>query len=110
MGYQEARRDQQRGSDDRGPDIHLVSLTRGVVGEENSSLVSQLKLLRHDSNARLDAIKRSMDSYLAQQSENDSKALVEALREVVRDFNAKINDQFGDNFRHLNEGVGKRLT
>ena len=25
----------------------------------------------------------------------------------MRDFNAKLNDQFGENFRHLNAGVEK---
>ena len=33
--------------------------------------------------------------------------LVEALRDVVQDFNARINEQFGENFKHLKEGVAK---
>jgi len=40
-------------------------------------------------------------------AENNSKALIEALQEVIRDFNAKINEQFGENFKQLNEAVGK---
>jgi chromosome segregation ATPase len=43
-------------------------------------------------------------------AENNSKALIEALSEVMRDFNAKINEQFGDNFKQLNEAVGRLLT
>ena len=34
-------------------------------------------------------------------AENNSKALVEALEEVIRDFNTKISEQFGDNFKQL---------
>jgi len=29
---------------------------------------------------------------------------------VVRDFNAKINDQFGDNFRQLNSAVERLVS
>jgi len=42
-------------------------------------------------------------------SEMGSKALVEALRDVIKDFNSRLNEQFGDNFKHLNEGVEKLL-
>jgi hypothetical protein len=42
-------------------------------------------------------------------AENNSKALITALEEVMREFNTKISEQFGDNFKHLNEGVGKML-
>ena len=40
------------------------------------------------------------------QAENNTKALVEAIREVIGDFNAKINEQFGENFKELNAAVG----
>jgi DNA anti-recombination protein RmuC len=43
-------------------------------------------------------------------ADNNSKALIEALREVIRDFNAKINEQFGDNFKQLNSAVEKILV
>ena len=43
-------------------------------------------------------------------AENDSNALIEALEEVMRDFNSKINEQFGDNFKQLNEAVGQILV
>jgi ABC-type transporter Mla subunit MlaD len=35
----------------------------------------------------------------------NSKALIQALSEVIRDFNAKINEQFGENFKKLNLAV-----
>ena len=40
-------------------------------------------------------------------ADNNTKALIEALEAVMRDFNAKINEQFGDNFKQLNEAVGR---
>jgi ABC-type transporter Mla subunit MlaD len=42
--------------------------------------------------------------------DNNSKALIEALREVIRDFNTKISEQFGDNFKQLNVAVGQLLV
>jgi ABC-type transporter Mla subunit MlaD len=39
-----------------------------------------------------------------------SKALVEALRDVIKDFNSKLTEQFGDNFKQLNLAVGQLLT
>ena len=38
-------------------------------------------------------------------TKNNTDALIKALEEVMRDFNARINEQFGENFRQLNEGV-----
>ena len=32
------------------------------------------------------------------------------MQEVIRDFNAKINEQFGENFKQLNASVGKLLS
>ncbi len=43
-------------------------------------------------------------------AENNSKALIEALEQVIRDFNAKLTEQFGENFKKLNEAVGALLT
>jgi DNA anti-recombination protein RmuC len=42
-------------------------------------------------------------------ADSNSKALIEALKEVIRDFNAKINEHFGENFKHLNSAVEKIL-
>ena len=42
-------------------------------------------------------------------TENTNKAFIEALEGVIRDFNVKINEQFGDNFKQLNAAVGALL-
>ena len=73
-------------------------------------MVSQLKLLRSDTNERLDVLKKAQIEALQKLSEMGSKALVEALRDVIRDFNTKITEQFGDNFKQLNEAVAKLLA
>ena len=65
--------------------------------------------MRSDTNDRLDALKAAQLQALQELSKMGSQALVEALRDVIKDFNAKITEQFGDNFKALNEGIGKLL-
>lgn len=88
----------------------LKAIQQALVGSDESTLVSQLKLLRSDTNERLDVLKKAQIEALQKLSEMGSKALVEALRDVIRDFNTKITEQFGDNFKQLNEAVAKLLA
>jgi DNA anti-recombination protein RmuC len=85
----------------------LVRLQNAIAGEEDSSMLTQLKLTRSDQNDRLDGLKRAFQEFAEKQAENNSKALIEALREVIQDFNEKIHEQFGENFKQLNQAVGK---
>jgi chromosome segregation ATPase len=87
----------------------IVSLREAVAGGDGRSLISEIKLQRQDSNDRLDALRRSLTDFAERAAENNSKALIEALREVIRDFNSKISEQFGENFKHLNAAVGQLL-
>ena len=88
----------------------LVHLTRSIAGGDDSSLLSQAKLLRADSNDRIDRLTEAFDRYAENIAETNSKALVSALAQVVRDFNVKINAQFGDNFRQLDSGVARLVS
>ena len=88
----------------------LSNIQQALVGEDDSTLISQLKLTRTDTNDRLDALRRAQTEALQMLSEMGSKALVEALRDVIKDFNQKISEQFGENFRQLNDAVGQLLV
>jgi hypothetical protein len=88
----------------------LRSIHGALVGDGEATLVSQLKLIRQDSNDRLDALRKAQTEALQMLSEMGSKALVEALRDVIKDFNVRITEQFGENFKHLNDGVAKLLV
>jgi DNA anti-recombination protein RmuC len=88
----------------------LRSLHQSIAGREDSTLLSQTKLLRQENRDGLSSLKSSLDSYMEKIAESNSKALIEALKEVIRDFNAKINEQFGDNFKKLNSAVERILV
>jgi hypothetical protein len=87
----------------------LVNVQHSLVGSDESTLISQLKLTRQDTNDRLDALSRSQTAFMQKLADSNSKALIIALQEVIRDFNTGITEQFGDNFKQLNEAVGAML-
>jgi ABC-type transporter Mla subunit MlaD len=63
-----------------------------------------------DNNSRLDALTRSLDEFGKTVAENNSRALIDALKDVIHEFNDKISAQFGDNFKQLNEAIGQLLV
>ena len=87
----------------------MVAVQHSIAGKDESTLVSQIKLQRQDTNDRLDSLRKSQSEFMAKMAENNSRALIEALREVIRDFNTKISEQFGENFKQLNVAVGQML-
>ena len=84
-----------------------LSLKQSISGDDESTLISQIRLTRQESADQLRGLRMSFDTFAERMTENNSRALVDALREVIHDFNARINEQFGDNFKHLNEAVEK---
>jgi len=70
-----------------------------LVGEGDSSLSTQFGKLRNDFRDFADKM-----------TEDGTQALVKALEEVISDFNQKINEQFGENFKQLNQAVAALLT
>jgi hypothetical protein len=88
----------------------LVQLNRSIASGDESALLSQVKLLRADGEDRFARLTEAFGRYSANIVEMNSRALVRALSAVVRDFNVKINEQFGDNFRQLNSGVERLVS
>ncbi len=48
---------------------------------------------------------QTLERTLKDLGENSSKAMIETLASVVKDFNTKLNEQFGQNFAELNQAV-----
>jgi hypothetical protein len=89
---------------------YLARLNSAIAGGEDSTLLGQMKLFRSDSNYRLDKLSAALEGYAVKVAEANSRALVQALQQIMRDFNTQVNDQFGENFKHLNAAVGKLVT
>lgn len=109
--------------------IEIIALKEAMTGNEESTLFGQLKILRGDIN---DNAKLSLNSSITQAEKNQhnfeafseklwlklqdfadtlsksaTEQVIEALKQVIVDFNNKITEQFGENFKHLNEAVHK---
>jgi chromosome segregation ATPase len=105
------------------------TLKDALVGNEESTLFGQLKILRGDinDNAKL-SVKNLQEQSIKQQEKFDAfseklwlklqdfadtlsksatEQVIEALKQVITDFNNNLTEQFGDNFKQLNEAVIK---
>ena len=85
----------------------ISHLRKTIAGESDSSLISQIKLMRQEQNDNSLNLRKSLDEFAEKVSELGSKALIEALEKVIRDFNTQLNEQFGENFKQLNLAVEK---
>lgn len=70
-----------------------------LVGDGDASLSTQIGKLRNDFR-----------DFAEKVAEDGSQKLIEALENVIKDFNQKITEQFGENFKQLNEAVGALLV
>jgi hypothetical protein len=120
----------------------LTDLKQAIVGGEDDTLITQVKLMRGDMNDNskkyLNSI-QSMEENLAtikgiiteQQSDftkfsdvlwaklqdvadmiskSASEQVINALKQVITDFNKHLVEQFGDNFKALDESVKKLVV
>ena len=89
----------------------LQAIREAIAGGEESSLAGQLKLLRGDLRDRQRAFEAQLWERLAGFAEMLSRSateqVIEALKEVIVDFNRNLTEQFGDNFKRLDESVRK---
>ena len=85
----------------------LRAIEKALTGDGDSTVLTQLQKLRTTFSDKQDDLIDAFKDFATQMAENNTQALIQALEEVMRDFNAKINEQFGDNFKQLNEAVGR---
>ena len=78
--------------------INTLAVRDALIGDGDASLSTQFGKLRNDFRDFADKMK-----------EDGTQALVKALEEVIKDFNEKISEQFGENFKQLNEAVAALL-
>ena len=117
--------------------LGLDRLYKAIVGEEESSLAGQIKLLRSDNNDHAkstqnalllnneqlmsinETIKvqreaflsfeenlwKQMESFGEMLSKSATEQVINALKDVISDFNNNLTEQFGDNFKALDASV-----
>lgn len=69
--------------------------------ESLTELIAETKALRVSQNATNEALNGAMTKL----GEGATQQIVQSLQQVVHEFNANLSEQFGENFRELNQGV-----
>lgn len=55
-------------------------------------------------------LKEQLDNFAEILSKSATEQIIDALRQVIKDFNDKLPEQFGENFKQLNQAVGELVT
>jgi len=107
----------------------LGDLNQSISGGDDTSLVGQLKQLRLDmmdsfkqlsrtldthASERMEGMKQvaetlweKMDAFAEMLSKSATEQVINALKEVIVDFNKNLTEQFGENFKALDASVKK---
>ncbi|PNE04192.1 hypothetical protein A15D_00372 [Alcanivorax sp. MD8A] len=96
----------------------IVSLKEAIGSGDESSLTGQMKLLRSDTNDNFKQHQKSFEEFESRLwiklqdfadmlSKSATEQVIEALKQVIVDFNNNLTEQFGENFKQLNEAVFK---
>lgn len=85
-----------------GMKTEIVGIKGALTGENESTVFAQLQELTSTVSEKVGEI-------AAKVGEIATGQLIEALREVIRDFNKNLTEQFGENFKQLNEAVDKTV-
>ncbi len=87
----------------------MQQLRSAISSDGDSSLLTQVQKLRttlHDGQTELIKEFREFSEHMV---ENNQRAIVQALEEVIRDFNQNLTEQFGENFKELNSAVASMV-
>lgn len=90
--------------------VAAAGAQEGATVDDLADLLVQLDRSAAAGNERLDGLTAAFGRYQENITESSSRAIAGALSVVVRDFNSKVNEQFGDNFRHLNAAVARLVS
>ena len=71
---------------------------------------TQIKHLEEVLQANNENVIRELKDFGKNLSENNAKIFIDALNETMKDFNQKLTEQFGENFKQLNIAVGRLLV
>lgn len=96
----------------------LEKLVSGMSGSEEGSLVAQIKLLRNEINDTsltqlshhnefTNKLWEQLQQFADLMAKGATEQIIDALRQVIIDFNKNLTEQFGENFKALDASVKK---
>ena len=84
------------------------SLLRDILIEQRGANQKIGKLVENN-NDNFTQVNESLTEALDTLSKGATEHIISALKEVITDFNKNLTEQFGDNFKQLNEAVYKMI-
>ena len=90
-----------------------LNIIEKSLSDEEGNLLTELRSLRKEYSTKQNELREEFQQFSKNVAESVAKLatdeLIEALKKVIEEFNAKIQEQFGENFKHLNEAVGRTV-
>ena len=83
----------------------IDNLAKSISSDKDTSLITQLQKIRTTNSDGFESMNKSFEDFAEKVVADNTQSLIDALTDVMKDFNAKINEQFGDNFKELNSAV-----
>lgn len=97
-------RDGSREASERSGE-QLAQIRNAISSDGDGSLLTQVQKLRTTVQDGQNELAKEFREFAEHMVENNQKAIIEALEQVIRDFNANLTTQFGENFKQLNQAV-----
>lgn len=89
---------------------HLERISNHLATEEAEPVSSLLKQQHDAQMAQQKQLESTIRNYQSDMTEANQQALQQAIGHVMREFNTRIEEQYGENFRQLNEAVGQMIA
>lgn len=87
----------------------IEDMKKSIVGDGDYTLIGQIKTMRLENKDSSKLLVDEFRSFAKNMAENNAKSFIEALTNTMNDFNTKLTEQFGENFKQLNLAVGRLL-
>ena len=75
------------------------------INKQADSIYKILLDTKDEQNKKFEELTESFNVFAKKVVADSTQSLIDALQEVIKDFNQKITEQFGDNFKELNAAV-----
>lgn len=85
-------------------DANIKTLSQDISSVKEQ-MSSDQKMLFEFLEKSLDKVNQSLEDAIDALAEGATEEIIKALENVIQDFNKNLTEQFGDNFKQLNESV-----
>lgn len=84
---------------------HMLDLSELIEGAKtaNESVANNVAGLRTEMRDESAQVRKALEDALVELSKGATEEIIQALEGVIKDFNDNLTEQFGENFKQLNE-------